>query len=235
MDAIREGLAAVPLAAHRLGRPPGQVVPDPGGFLVAVAVLAVAHVAVVQALHEGPRLEEARLRVLEGPPPGPQPLDDLQRAQDEPVAGLEVAGPPAEGPGVLGADRAGPHHVEAAQQALVQLHHVAAQRGLELRLQVHLPRRPCQSSPSRRTTPGASSFSGSRRSQARATRPAARQASSRLQMTHSRQVMGDGGVLGSWSNKSIVFFWGAGNLKEIDRRVAGATWRIWRPPLETCW
>ena len=65
-----------------------------------------------------------------------------------------VAGPP-EGPGVLGADRAGPHHVEAAQRALVQLHHVA-QRGLELRLQVHADDLPALSreGPANRARPG---------------------------------------------------------------------------------
>ena len=77
VPAAREGLAAVPLAAHAARRLPGQVVPDSSGLLVAVAVLAVAHVAVVQALHQGPRLQQPRLRILEGPPPGPHVGDDL--------------------------------------------------------------------------------------------------------------------------------------------------------------
>ena len=71
VDAVREGLAAVPLAAHAARGLPGQVVPNSGGLLVPEPIFAVAHVAVAQPLHEGPRLEKARLRVLHGPPSGP--------------------------------------------------------------------------------------------------------------------------------------------------------------------
>ena len=60
--------------------------PDPGGLLVPEPIFAVAHVAEGQALHEGPRLEKARLRVFHGPPLGPQVADDLERAKHQPAA-----------------------------------------------------------------------------------------------------------------------------------------------------
>ena len=51
VDAFREGLAAVPFAAHGLRGFPGQVVPNSGGLLVPKPIFAVAHVA---AASEGP-------------------------------------------------------------------------------------------------------------------------------------------------------------------------------------
>ena len=111
--------------------------PNPCGLLVAEAILAVADVAVGQTLHHQPRLEQARLRVLHGPPPGAQVLDDLEGAKHQPIPGLQVPGALRQGPAVLGADRAGPHEVEVPQGRLVQFHDVAADGGLELGVQVH--------------------------------------------------------------------------------------------------
>ena len=111
--------------------------PDPRGLFVFKPVFAVAHVAVGQPLHECPRLEKARLWVLHGPEAGPQVADDLERAKHQPVACRQISRPPAEGARVLRAHWAGPHHVKAAQRALVQLHHVAAQGGPKFGVQVH--------------------------------------------------------------------------------------------------
>ena len=71
--AVREGLAAVPLAAHAARGLPGQVVPDPRGFFVFKPVFAVAHVAVGQALHEGPIARPARAGA-ESESPAPRSL-----------------------------------------------------------------------------------------------------------------------------------------------------------------
>ena len=120
VDAVHEGLAAVSLAAHGLRGLPGQVVPNPCGLLAPEPIFAVAHVAVGQLLHERPRLEKARLRVLHGPEAGPQVADDLECAKHQPVAGRQIPRPPAEGARVFRAHRAGPHHVEASQRALVR-------------------------------------------------------------------------------------------------------------------
>ena len=111
--------------------------PDPCGLFVLESIFAVAHVAEGQALHERPRLEQARLWVLHGPEAGPQVADDLERAKHQPVARRQIPRPSAQGARVLRANWAGPHHVEAAQRALVQLHHVAAQGGPKFGVQVY--------------------------------------------------------------------------------------------------
>ena len=118
LDAVREGVAV------------RQVVPNSGGLLVFKPIFAVAHVAVGQPLHERSRLEKARLWVLHGPEAGPQVADDLERAKHQPVACRQISRPPAEGARVLRAHWTGPHHVEA-------LHHVAAQGGPKIGVQVH--------------------------------------------------------------------------------------------------
>ena len=43
VDAVREGLAAVPFAAHGMRGFSGQVVPNSGGLLVPEPIFAVAH------------------------------------------------------------------------------------------------------------------------------------------------------------------------------------------------
>ena len=123
VDAVREGLAAVVLAAHGLRGAPGQVVPNPCGLLVAEAILAVTDVAVAQSLHEGPRLQQAGLGILKGPPAGPQVGDDLESAK-------QVPGALRQGPAVLGAHGAGPQEVEVPQSRFAQFHDVAADGGL---------------------------------------------------------------------------------------------------------
>ena len=159
---------------------------------------------------------QARLRVLHGPPPGAQVLDDLEGAKHQPIPGLQVPGALRQGPAVLGADRAGPHEVEVPLGRLVQFHDVAADGGLELGVQVHgndLPA-PSREGPANRPRPTEELekprhllFCGSHANQIKATSPATRQATSRLQITQSRQVMGGGGWKGSWSDESIPFFW----------------------------
>ena len=141
------------------------------------------------------RLEKARLRVLHGPPSGPQVADDLERTKHQPVAGRQVPGPAAQCVEVVGADRAGPHHVEAAQGELV--HDVAANGWLELALQVHGDHFPAFSpsnqlgSAEKLQQSASLCQSGWETSHRNAASPAMRQASSRL---HSRQVRRLGGA-----------------------------------------
>ena len=71
-------LASVPDAADGPGHQ-GMLRQMRVGLLGRLAILAVSHVQPVQVGHEGPRLEQTRLRVLHRPEAGPQVADDLER------------------------------------------------------------------------------------------------------------------------------------------------------------
>ena len=46
---------------------PKQVVPQPCGLLVGIAVLAIGHIGPLQVCHEGPALQQPGLRILDAP------------------------------------------------------------------------------------------------------------------------------------------------------------------------
>ena len=82
-----------------------QVVPQPRGLLVGIAVLAIGHIGPLQVRHEGPALEQARLRILDAPKTRAQVPDQLQSSDAQPAR---------QGAAVLGAGRRGPDHVKVA-------------------------------------------------------------------------------------------------------------------------
>ena len=133
-----EGLAAVALAAGAMGGRPGQVVPHRRGLLVAEAVLAVRDPVHVQRLHVGASFEAPGARVLDGPPPGLEVVDDLERLEHQGVPDRQVAGPLLEGDAELGAAGGGPHHVEVPglEGLVVPLQDVAADARAGLRVAV---------------------------------------------------------------------------------------------------
>ena len=100
------------LGADRLAGNPRQVVPNSGGLLVAKAVHAVGHIVVRQRLHVGPTFEQARSRVLDGPPPRPKVADDLDGFQNQAIALGQPSGSSGQGSRELRADRGGPDEVE---------------------------------------------------------------------------------------------------------------------------
>ena len=112
VPAISEGFAAAVLGADRLAGNPRQVVPYSGGLLVAKAVHAVGHIVVRQRLHVGPTFEQARSRVLDGPPPRPEVADDLDGFQNQAIALGQPSGSPGQGSREFRADGRGPDEVE---------------------------------------------------------------------------------------------------------------------------
>ena len=138
MPAISEGFAAAVLGADRLAGNPRQVVPYSGGLLVAKAVHAVGHIVVRQRLHVGPTFEQARSRVLDGPPPRPEVTDDLDGLQDQAVAVLEPSGSPGQGSREFRADGRGPDEVEVPGRVgpVIPLLNIGADAGPSRRVRV---------------------------------------------------------------------------------------------------
>ena len=97
-----------PSGADRLAGNPRQVVPYSGGVLVAKAVHAVGHIVVRQRLHVGPTFEQARSRVLDGPPLRPETADDLDGFQNQAIALGQPSGSSGQGSGEFRADGRGP-------------------------------------------------------------------------------------------------------------------------------
>ncbi|CAE7829951.1 unnamed protein product, partial [Symbiodinium necroappetens] len=68
-----------------------------------------------QAEHEGPRFQQPRLRVLDGPEPRLQVPDYFQRSDGKAIPVLQSAWPPCQSSGVFSAHRGGPDHVKVAR------------------------------------------------------------------------------------------------------------------------
>ena len=138
MPAISEGFAAAALGTDRLAGNPRQVVPYSGGLLVAKAVHAVGHIGARQRLHVGPTFEQARSRVLDGPPPRPEVADDLDGFQNQAVALLEPSRSPGQGSREFRADGRGPDEVEVPGRVgpVIPLLNIGADGGSSRRVRV---------------------------------------------------------------------------------------------------
>ena len=138
VPAVLEGFAAAVLGADRLAGNPRQVVPDSGGLLVAKAVHSVGHIVVRQRLHVGPTFEQARSRVLDGPPPRPEVADDLDGFQNQAIALGQPSGSPGQGSREFRADGRGPDEVEVPGRVgpVIPLLNIGADGGSSRRVRV---------------------------------------------------------------------------------------------------
>ena len=138
VPAISEGFAAAVLGADRLAGNPRQVVPYSGGLLVAKAVHAVGHIVVRQRLHVGPTFEQARSRVLDGPPQRPEVADDLDGFQNQAIALGQPSGSPGQGSREFRADGRGPDEVEVPGRVgpVIPLLNIGADGGSSRRVRV---------------------------------------------------------------------------------------------------
>ena len=190
---------------------PGQVVPQPRGLLVGVAVLAIGHIRPLQVRHEGPALQQPGLRILNAPKARAQVPDQLQSSDGSAIALLEPAGPArqwcraARPRSSCQSSRA--RTWASAPSCTRRCRWWVPRRGQDPALSPPspAPRRPGPPTQSPRTAPAivASSFSksGWKASQITAANKAQQQASSRLHRAHSQSRKR------SWSSSSKNRVW----------------------------
>ena len=176
---------------------PGQVVPQPRGLVVGIAVLAISHIGPLQVCHEGPALQQPGLRILNAPKARTQVPDQLQSSDGSAIALLEPAGPARQCAAVPSAGRRGPDHLKVAGREhghRLPAAHVGAEGGFRAGVKIQAYHLPAQlpEGPAQRTVPAivASSFSKSgwkKASQITAANKAQQQASLRLHRAHSQK------------------------------------------------